>query len=233
MAYRSDDRSDRWKAMGAVLAVHIVLGAVIITGLNVEIISRAVEKLETFDIALDQPPPEEPPPQPRLEPERAPDEAGAPGKTADPTPIVAPEPEIRIPTESPVATSQTPGTGTASSSGAGTAGTGTGAGGTGSGRGGGGSGAGFTPARLINKIPDSDYRRIAGNRLPRGSVVITFRVGTDGRPSDCRVVRSSGDSGVDSAICPIAVQRLRFRPARDASGRPVAQQITYVPTWRR
>lgn len=229
MAYRSEDRSDQWKAAVAVVLVHVALGAVIITGLNVEIISRAVERLETFDIALPQDPPPPPPPPP---PRQARQDEGAPAAPKA-SPVVAPKPEVRLPVQNPMAAAPEAGTGASSSAGQGGIGSGTGAGGTGTGRGGGGSGAGSTPAQLLNKIPDSDYRRIAGNRLPRGSVVITFRVQPDGRPADCRVVRSSGDATVDAAICPIAVQRLRFRPARDAAGRPIAQQITYVPTWRR
>ena len=57
MAYRYEDRSDRWKAISAVLAIHVVLGAVILSGLNVEIVSRAVDRLETFDISLPEIPP--------------------------------------------------------------------------------------------------------------------------------------------------------------------------------
>lgn len=232
MAYRAEDRRDRWKAIAATAAVNLLLGAVILTGLNVKIVHDAVERLETFDISLPKPPPEEPPAETRPA-DTAPKEAGDPGKKAEATPIVAPKPEVQVPARDVIAAAAQPGTGTASTSGTGTSGIGPGAGGSGSGRGGGGTGAGFTPARVLNKIPDSDYRRIASNRLPRGSVVITFRVDSDGRPSDCRLVRSSGDSRVDEAICPIAVQRLRFSPARDPQGRPVAQQITYVPTWRR
>jgi periplasmic protein TonB len=62
MAYRSEDKRDRWKAILGVLLVHVVLGAAILTGLNVNIVGEAVERLETFDVALEQPPPEEPPP---------------------------------------------------------------------------------------------------------------------------------------------------------------------------
>lgn len=229
MAYRSEDRSDRWKAIAAVLLVHVLLGTVILTGLNVEIVRSAVERLETFDIAIPETPPPPPPPPPPSRREQ--EQQGAPAAPKA-SPVVAPVPEVRLPIQNPVVAAPEAGTGASASAGQGGVGSGTGAGGTGTG-GGAGSGAGFAPARLINKIPNSDYRRIAGNRMPRGSAVITFRVETNGRPSGCRVVRSSGDLTVDAAICPIAVQRLHFRPARDALGRPVAQQITYVPTWRR
>ena len=129
-----------------------------------------------------------------------------------------------------------PGQGAAPSAGAAQAGTGTGAGGAGSGLGGGGSGgsgAGFTPARRISKIPDREYRRfVAASGMRRGSVAITVKVNTDGRPSDCRIVRSSGNAGADALMCQLTVRHVRFRPARDPQGQLVAQDITWVPDWR-
>jgi hypothetical protein len=59
--YRGADTSDRWKAAGGVFAVHVALAAVIVTGLNVDIVTAAVERLQTFDIADDVLPP---PPNP-------------------------------------------------------------------------------------------------------------------------------------------------------------------------
>ena len=118
--------------------------------------------------------------------------------------------------------------------GAATSGTGTGAGGSGSGLGGGGQGdfSGFTPARMLNKIPDREYRRISGGRMPRGSAGIKFRVNADGTLTNCRIVRSSGDAAVDGIVCDAATRYLRFTPARDRDGRAIAQDIAYTPTWR-
>lgn len=233
MAYRYADRSDRLKAISAVLAVHAILGAVILSGLNVEIVHRAVERLETFDISLPEPPPEEPPPE--LRRDRADKEEGAAGKKAEPTPIVAPKPEIVLPPRDVIAAAVQPGTGTASTSGAASSGTGPGAGGTGTGRGGGGTGgggAGFTPAQRISKIPDSQYRRfVSTSGISRGRVGLTVKVNVDGRPSNCRIVRSSGSAAADSLMCQLTVQYVRFRPARDPQGRPVAQDISWYPDW--
>jgi protein TonB len=85
---------------------------------------------------------------------------------------------------------------------------------------------------MLNKIPDREYRRISGGRIPRGSATIAFRVEPHGRMANCRVVRSSGDPYVDSIVCSAAMNHLRFSPARDPSGRPVAQDMSYTPTWR-
>jgi len=88
------DRPDRAKAIAAVLAVHAALAFVILSGLNVEIVSKAVERLNTFNLQQPPtPPPVPPPPQPRQQ-RRAAEEAGAPAKKAEPTPVVAPQPRI-------------------------------------------------------------------------------------------------------------------------------------------
>jgi protein TonB len=67
--------------------------------------------------------------------------------------------------------------------------------------------------------------------MRRGTIGITLKVNSDGRPSNCRVARSSGNRTVDSLMCDLAVQHVRFRPARDPQGRPVAQDITWYPDW--
>jgi len=233
MAYRSAEKGDRWKAMAAAVGVTAVVGAGILSGLNVDIIREAGERLETFDVALPEPPPEEPPPE--LQRDRADEEQGAAGRKAEPTPIVAPKPEIVLPPREVIAAAVEPGAGTASTSGAANSGTGPGAGGTGSGRGGGGSGAGgtgFTPAQLVRNLTRSDYRQLTGGRLPAGRAMVSLRVEPDGSASNCRVVRSSGDTAVDRGLCPLITRRLQFRAARDDRGRPIAYQLQYVATWR-
>lgn len=232
--YRGTAREDRAKALVGVMLVHAALGAVILTGLNVHNVRHVVETLKTFDIKEIVPPPPEPPPPLTPQAQRAKLEEGAAGKKAEPAPIVVPKPQIILPAKPPVAAAPVAGTGSATTSGAALAGTGTGAGGSGTGRGGGGTGdfTGYTPARMLNKIPDREYRRIAAGRIRQGSATITFRVNPDGRMSNCRIVRSSGDSYVDSIVCEAATRHLRFRPARDPDGRAVTQDLTYTPTWR-
>ena len=233
MAYRASDNPDRIKAAAAVLAVHVALGAAILSGLTVHSVATTIDHLRTFDIT-EIPPPPPPPPPPSPTPERAKEKEGAAAKKALPTPVVAPQPKIVIPARTPVVASRVPSTGTAATAGAALSGTGTGAGGSGNGLGGGGRGdfSRFTPARMLNKIPDREYRRISGGRIPRGSATISFRVNPDGKMSGCRVVRSSGDFTVDSIVCDAATRYLRFRPARDPDGRAIGQDMSYTPTWR-
>jgi protein TonB len=223
------ERPERAKAIAAVVAVHIALAAVILTGLNGRVVSAAVETLKTFDVRLPPPPPP-PPPPPATKPHQMKKPAGAPAKKAEPTPVVAPQP--RIPLPSPIPAAKIAGTGSASTSGAGSSGTGTGAGGSGNGSGGGGDYSKFTPARLVRNLTRGDYQQLAAGRMPEGRAMVALRVEPSGLPSNCRVVRSSGDGVVDGGLCPIVVSRLRFRPALDDQGRPIAYQLQYVATWR-
>jgi len=227
----SADRQDRAKAVAAVLLVHAALAAAILSGLDVRVVRGAVERMTTIEVREPPPPPPPEPPPPTPEPQRAKLEEGAAGKKSEPTPVVAPKP--RLPVESPIPAAPVAGTGSAPSAGAADRGTGTGAGGSGSGRGGGGAGdySGFTPARVIRRIPDREYRRISAGRIAQGSASIGFRVTPDGRVSNCRTVRSSGDPLVDSIVCEAATRHMRFSPARDAAGNAISQDITYTVPW--
>jgi protein TonB len=231
MAYRSAERNDRWKAMVAAIVVTGVLGAGILSGLNVKMVRQAVDRLQTFDISLPKPPPEEPPPPPPQEQKKAAPEEAAPAAPKA-SPIVAPKPEVQLQTKQVIAAARQAGTGASSQSGQGGVGTGTGAGGTGSGRGGGG--AGFTPAQKITKIPNREYRQlVAVSGFERGTVGLSVRVTPDGRATNCRVVRSSGSSRADILMCQLTERYIRFRPARDPAGRAVAQDVTWYPNWFR
>ena len=233
MAYQAAARPDRLKAIVAVAIVHAALAFVILSGLNVNVVTVAVERLRTFDIVEPPPPPPPPPPPEPQRQQRAKREAGAPAKKAEATPVVAPKPKIELPVKPPLPAAPIAGRGSATSSGAAASGTGTGAGGSGNGPGGGGDFSKFTPARRISKIPDREYRMLAATGMIKGTVGLTVRVNTDGSPSNCRIVRSSGDGSIDSLMCQLTLRYVRFRPARDADGRAVAQDVTWYPNWWR
>ena len=227
------NRPDKAKAIAAVLVVHAALAVAILTGLNVETVRRTVEQFTTISVIEPPPSPPVQPPPPAPKPQQRKEEAGAPAPKAEPSPVVAPQP--RIPVQSPIVAAKVAGTGSAANSGASTAGIGTGAGGAGNGRGGGGFGdySRFTPARLVSNIPNSEYRELASTGIPSGLVGVLILVNRDGSVSNCRIARSSGDPSVDGLVCRLTVRYVRFQPARDPDGRPVAQDITYFPNWRR
>ena len=222
-------RPDRAKAIAAVVAVHAALAAALLTGLNVSVVREAVERMTTIDVREPPPPPPVKPPPPAPKPHQAKKPPGAPAPKAEPSPVVAPPP--KIPTPSPIPAAKIAGTGSATTSGAAASGAGTGAGGSGYGPGGGGDYSRFTPARRITKIPDFEYRRLSSTGIRSGSVGVTVLVNTDGSVSNCRVARSSGDYYVDGLMCQLTLRYVRFDPARDPSGRPVAEDITFYPNW--
>lgn len=52
---------------------------------------------------------------------------------------------------------------------------------------------------------------------------MVWRIGVDGRPSDCRFVRSIGDPALDRRICDLLVRRgMWTKAALDRTGQPVA-----------
>jgi protein TonB len=225
------NRPDRAKALAAVIAVHVALAAVILAGLNVRYVREVAQRMQTIDLR-EPPRPPEPPPPPAPKAQAAKRDAGARAKRADASPVVAPA--ARMPVQSPIVAAKIAGTGSASRSGAATSGNGTGAGGSGNGPGGGGMDySGFTPARRISKIPDREYRRLAATGLQSGQVGVTIRVNENGSVSNCRIARSSGDGAIDSLMCQLTLRHIFFAPARDAAGRPVAQDVTFVPNWWR
>jgi protein TonB len=224
------DRPDKAKAIAAVVAVHVALAFVILSGLNVRMVQHAVERLTTININNPPPPPPiQPPPKPAPQPHAMKLPEGAPAKKAEPSPVVAPPPKLPVP--SPIPAAKVAGTGASSNSGAALAGSGTGAGGNGTGRGGGGDFSGYTPARRITRIPDREYRQLASTGLQSGSVGVTIRVNPDGSVSNCRVARSSGNPSADALMCQLTLRYIRFEPAHDPYGRPVAQDITFFPNW--
>lgn len=179
--------------------------------------------------------PDEPPPEENI-PE--PDEGaqGDPGKDAVPKPVTAPDKPLPRPSPVPRASS----TGAASSSGATDSGEGTGAAGsgpgTGSGREGGGRGgvAITKPVHISGGIDNArDYPVPEGGRdARRGTeVIVKMTVGVDGRASNCSIYRASPDPEADRITCRLVVERLRFRPAQDSSGNPVAAPFYWRQRW--
>ncbi|MDQ3079236.1 MAG: energy transducer TonB [Pseudomonadota bacterium] len=58
-------------------------------------------------------------------------------------------------------------------------------------------------------------------------------IGPDGRVLECSTRQSSGDRTLDSALCQMLQQRMRWAPARDRRGRPLTVGIFYTAVWSR
>lgn len=230
---------DRAGALLAVLLVHgLILLALLTLGGSSSLTRDDQPPLETFDVAL---PPLPPPPMLEVREERSRREEGAaapPNIESRATPVVAPEPVVQLPVQSPVAAAPVPNEGVDATqgaapvagpgTGAGGAGTGTGSGGAGSGPGGGGEG-GTRPALVSRSLTQRDYPPELRRRWPDGGrVLVVFSVQLNGRASGCTVYRSSGNPEIDAETCRLVERRLRFRPARDENGVPFVEKYGYA-----
>ena len=220
---------DRAWAIAGVVAVHALLAFALLSGLRARVSERASDSLKLIDVVIPLPPP--PPPPATDQPSKAKNEPSPPNLKAVPSPVVAPPP--KIPARSPIVAAPVASTGSASTAGASSiAGPGTGAGGAGSGLGGGGSGGGGSHAqRVRGQLNNSDYpigARMAGIE---GMVAVRFTVQPDGGVSGCQILKSSGSAELDGTTCRLIERRFRYRPARDAQGRPIAEVATTSFTW--
>lgn len=219
---------DRAKSAAATAAIHLVLGAALLTGLSLQPERMPENGLKTF--AVEEPP--RPPPAIEAPSQPAKSKPAPAGAKADPSPIVVPP--AKLPSPQPIAAAPVAGAGSLSNAGAAARGAGIGAGGSGDGADGAGNGAGRTGARLMSGgLGRRDYRQIAALGSSHGHAELLLLVNPAGRVENCRAVRSSGNSAVDHALCQTLLARARFWPAREANGSPLYQEIRYFPTWGR
>lgn len=239
-------RRDRALTALMVVAIHVVLAFVLI---NISPAARQQLPEEVVDLlSITEPPP---PPVIELQPEKEQarpkrEEGAASAKNIESTatPVVQPKPRIQLPVPEPKPATTTPNTGNQNTqgasnvigpgTGAGGQGTGTGSGGSGNGTGGGGSGGIATRPAVVRGITSRDYPDEVARYWPRGGAVfVAVRVLPNGRATDCKINKSIGVPAIDQWTCRLVEQRALFRPATDASGRPVAAWFGYVQQERR
>ena len=244
---------ERAGPLAAVVLVHAAIGYALLTLSSARAIIAEQADLAIFDVFVPTPPVEPPPPPPppaaaeQRQPEKAmPRDEGAAAPEnvrSTPTPVVAPPPRIVLPAPSPVVAAPKPAEGAGATQGAGDrpgpgtgaggVGSGTGSGGAGGGPGGGGGAGGGVPSRPLvvesTKLTSRDYPPAAIRAWPRGGrVFVAVRVQLDGRATDCKINRSSGNPAIDADTCRLVMERVRFVPARDEQGRPFVDWYGYV-----
>jgi protein TonB len=243
--YRSDlNTRDKGGAIAAVIAIHAALLFAVLHRWGDGIADVPAAAMKVFDVR-DVPPPEPPPPRvqrPQQQSKPKLKEGGSAPKNieSEATTIVAPTSRIALPT--PVPATETPRQGSdptqgasdvrGPGTGAGGTGTGSGSGSGGNGPGGGGDGGTVSPPRLVTPVlTGRDFPREMLSEWPRGAqVFLRLRVDSRGYVSECIIDRGTGVTAIDSQICDMAHQRLRFRPALSRSGQPVAGWFGYRQT---
>ena len=240
MAYRSDiGPRARGGAIAAVIAIHAALLLAFLNLAGKFSTAETQSVLRLFDLSSEPPPPPPPPQRQQAKPKEK--EGGSSPKNvkSEATPVVAPKPRIELPPVQKIAATETPRQGTAPTQGASDVrGPGTGAGGTGSGTGSGAGGTGsggggegtVEPPHLVTPVLSGrDFPRDLLDQWPRRSTVfLRLRVDARGYVSECMVDRGTGIRAIDSAICNLAYERLRFRAAMNRNGQAVAGWFGYA-----
>jgi periplasmic protein TonB len=239
--YRSNlGAKDRSGAIVAVVAIHAALLLALLHISGKLPLDNPQSVLRVFDISAFKPPPPPPPTQQKTQPTPKAKEGGSAPKNikSEATPVVAPAPKIPAPPT--IAATETPRQGTAPTqgasavrgpgTGAGGVGTGTGSGAGGTGPGGGGDNGVAEPPRLMTPVLlGRDFpRELLGQWPRRATIFLRLRVDTRGYISECAVDRGTGVQAIDSSICNLAHDRLRFRPALNRSGQAVAGWFGYA-----
>jgi periplasmic protein TonB len=244
VAYRTDiSKGDRGGAIAAVIAIHAALLFAVLHHWGGGLVEAGSPVLQIFDVP-NRPPPPPPPPPPRQRQKAEPKEkeggSAPPNIKSEATPVKAPIPKIAVPPLPQIAASETPRQGTSPTqgaapvvgpgTGAGGIGNGTGSGAGGNGPGGGGAGGVVEPPHLTSPVlTGRDFPRELLNQWPRGSsIFMRLRVDARGYVSECTVDRGTGIAAIDSSVCNLAHERLRFRPALNRRGQAVAGWFGYA-----
>lgn len=236
--------SARTRALSALASLLIVAAgiAALVAGLAARMTPQERRQALVAILPLRDPPEE---PRPRETPAKA-DSTAAKGRPSPlnlrnkATQIVAPParlPPLIVPP--PVVTAPRAGTGSAAQSGASDRlGPGQGAGGVGDGDGGGGNGDGdgygdavTRPRQIKGRLHFSDLPPDLREQKTGGELKLQYRIGVDGRVSDCRILVSSGRSSLDATTCKLITERFRFRPSKDSRGNPVPSIMVETHGW--
>ncbi len=232
-------KGDRLTSALAVVVIHAVVGYAILNTFGMgpgEVVKSSLSNLSVIDVSIPLVVADEKPKQATPEPEGA---ASAANLRMTSAQREAPKRINEIPYPTLLPAARKAGNGSENDAGAANMpGPGTGAGGVGTGFGSGNSGDGAggggiaSRAKLVGgKITNADYPKSATAARQGGSVTAHFTVGTDGRPSKCRVVKSSGNVDIDATTCRLIEERFRYEPARDKAGRPISDVTGWQQTW--
>ncbi len=237
---RYQAREPRGRAAAAALAIEGLIVFALIYGLVGPVASLPQVPASLVSINLDPPPP----PEKHLKASTSAESgrAAPPSLKAEAAPVTMPQTVIVPPKPIPAAVLPAaaaglkPGAAVQPGPGSGAGGlgngTGSGTGGNGAGAGSGdGDGGGSDPEWTGGKIRDKDYPKALREANISGTTVTDVAIGSGGRPTACRVTRSSGNRELDATTCRLVMERFKFKPARNAAGQAIAAEIEYEQEW--
>jgi TonB family protein len=92
-------------------------------------------------------------------------------------------------------------------------------------------GLGPLAAHRITTLRPADYPPWALRQGEQGRVVAEWEIAEDGGVESCHLVESSRSAALDDATCRRAMERLRYDPARDASGAVIRVADRMIVDW--
>ena len=219
MAYGDNvDPKSRVISIVAVGLITTLLFVGLASGLAVQVVKDAIEKMEVINVD-EPPPPEVPPPppppdnklpppppvvvppspMPSLSPNTINRPVDRPPPPQPPTPIITPPAPPAPPAV--IAPRVTP-----------------------------------QPARPRGNeqswVTTDDYPSSAQREGAEGSTGTRLTIGADGRVTSCEVTSSSGNSALDQAACRNLQRRARFTPATDGEGQPTTGSYNKRVRWQ-
>jgi protein TonB len=233
--FAGSGRPVRWRAavLAGTIEAAVIVGIVHALGFDPAApVSKTLTSLSVFTPEPSNTPP--PPPPPQADSQDA-GKAAPPAMREKAAAVIAPP--VPLPTQTMPA-APVPGVGVMPRNGAAPVpGPGSGAGGVGNGTGAGGNGngdgaGGDEPELTKGRIDDKDYPFEALEQRAKGLTRTEIDVSVQGRPTGCRVLKSSGFPILDNLTCRLALKRFRFKAARDASGQPIAGSVYYEQDWQ-
>ncbi len=91
--------------------------------------------------------------------------------------------------------------------------------------------AGRDRPHALNWLKQGDYPTESLEAREEGELAVQFDVTEAGAVENCKVIRSSGYLRLDDATCPLVEERVRYRPALDAAGKPMRSGDVRVWRW--
>jgi TonB family protein len=88
------------------------------------------------------------------------------------------------------------------------------------------------PRSIGGMVSDRDYPSAALRREAQGDTRARLLITSTGLVKSCRIAQSSGHEDLDRRVCDLAVSRMRFSPALDVAGRPVAVEAILPVVWK-
>jgi protein TonB len=213
-AQRKEISGNRTLAIFFTVAVVGSLLYAIVTGLAFNVIKHTAENLKVIDVEQPPPPPEQPPPPPKDMPKVPPPPVTPPPLVrveAPPPPIqtvTAPPPPVYIPPVAPAPPPPPPPPRKVQS-------------------------ATSAKGDLRTLFSADDYPASAQAAGAEGTAQAQLTIGPDGRVEACNLIRSTGNSSLDSQTCNILRRRAKFSPAKDSNGNATSDTVTTPPiVWR-